>query len=98
MRFGPIPIEDAEGAILAHATVAREKRLRKAHRLTAEDVKALAAAGVREVVAASLASDDVDENQAAARIAGALKHSGIDAPSVGEIVRISVTGKAHVLG
>jgi iron(III) transport system ATP-binding protein len=27
-----------------------------------------------------------------------LKHSGIDAPSVGEIVRISVTGKAHVLG
>ena len=27
-----------------------------------------------------------------------LKHSGIDAPSVGEIVRIAVTGKAHMLG
>jgi molybdenum cofactor cytidylyltransferase len=62
VRFGPIAVEDAEGAILAHSTVAGEKRLRKAHRLTAQDVKELAAAGVREVVAASLASDDVDEN------------------------------------
>ncbi|MGN6770034.1 MAG: NTP transferase domain-containing protein [Rhizobiaceae bacterium] len=89
MRFGPIPIEDAEGAILAHAMVAGEKRLRKAHRLAAEDVKALAAAGVREVVAASLASDDVDENQAAARIAGALKHSGIE-------VKPAATGRVNL--
>ncbi|WP_311028260.1 molybdopterin-binding/glycosyltransferase family 2 protein [Mesorhizobium koreense] len=89
MRFGPIPIEDAEGAILAHATTAGERRLRKAHRLTAEDVKVLAAAGVREVVAASLASDDVDENEAAARIAGVLKHSGIE-------VKPAATGRVNL--
>ena len=37
MRFGPVPVADAEGAILAHSTVAGEKRLRKARRLDAGD-------------------------------------------------------------
>ncbi len=32
MKFGPVPVEDAEGAMLAHATTAGDKRFRKAHR------------------------------------------------------------------
>jgi molybdenum cofactor cytidylyltransferase len=89
MRFGPIAVGDAEGAILAHATMVGDRRLRKAHRLTAEDIRDLAAAGVREVVAASLASDDVDENEAAARIAAALKHSGVE-------VKPAATGRVNL--
>ncbi len=78
MKFGPIPVEDAEGAILAHAAVAGDRRLRKAHRLTAEDVADLKKAGVVEIVAAVLAADDLDENEAATRIAVALKFANIE--------------------
>ena len=47
MKFGPVRVEDAEGALLAHATTAGEKRFRKAHRLTAEDIAFLKSAGIR---------------------------------------------------
>ena len=50
MRFGPVPIDQAEGAVLAHATTAGERRFRKAHRLSAEDVVALKAAGIAEIL------------------------------------------------
>ncbi|TPN91776.1 hypothetical protein FJ980_27955 [Mesorhizobium sp. B1-1-5] len=47
MKFGLVPIDEAEGAVLAHATTAGEKRFRKAHRLSREDIAALKAAGYR---------------------------------------------------
>ncbi len=53
MKFGPVRVEDAEGALLAHATTAGDRRFRKAHRLTAEDIAFLKSAGIREVVALS---------------------------------------------
>jgi molybdenum cofactor cytidylyltransferase len=43
VKFGSIPIDTAEGAVLAHATTAGERRLRKAHRLSADDVSLLKA-------------------------------------------------------
>ena len=89
MRFGPVPVADAEGAILAHSTVAGEKRLRKARRLDAGDVAALAAAGFTEVVVATLAADDVEENDAATRIAEALRFTGIEA-------RPAATGRVNL--
>lgn len=79
MKFGPVAIGEAEGSILAHSTVAGEKRFRKAHRLTAEDVETLRAAGFEEVVVAILDDGDIEENDAAARIAGALRFSGSSA-------------------
>lgn len=87
MKFGPVPVEEAEGAVLAHAAVAGEKRLRKAHRLTAEDVRMLREAGVREVIAAVLAPGDLDEDAAAARIAAALHTDHVEArpPSTGRV-------------
>lgn len=87
MKFGPIAIENAEGAILAHATHAGEKRFRKAHRLTAEDLKDLAEAGVREVIAARLEPDDLDEDEAARRIAAACRAANVEArpPSTGRV-------------
>ncbi|MBZ9683704.1 MULTISPECIES: NTP transferase domain-containing protein [unclassified Mesorhizobium] len=79
MKFGPIPIDAAEGAVLAHATAAGEKRFRKAHRLSAEDVSTLKGAGVSQVVAAVLAPDDLGEDAAAQKIAEGMTLGGIEA-------------------
>lgn len=87
MKFGPVATRDAEGAILAHSTVAGERRLRKARRLTADDISALEAAGIEEIIVAVLATDDVEENEAARRIAAALSFTGIEAraPATGRV-------------
>jgi molybdenum cofactor cytidylyltransferase len=79
VKFGPVPIDEAEGAVLAHATAAGERRLRKAHRLSGKDVAALKAAGVGEVVVAVLAPDDLDEDMAAEKIAASIVHRNIEA-------------------
>ncbi|TGQ73051.1 MAG: 4-diphosphocytidyl-2C-methyl-D-erythritol kinase [Mesorhizobium sp.] len=79
MKFGSVPIDQAEGAVLAHAMTAGERRLRKAHRLGRDDIAALKAAGITEVVAAVLASDDLGEDAAAATIAAAMSHRNIQA-------------------
>lgn len=88
MRFGPVPIGEAEGAILAHSTVVDGKRLRKATILTAEDIEAFRQAGVSEIVVAILSEDDVEENEAAGRLAAALHFSGIEA-------RVPATGRVN---
>lgn len=72
MKFGPIPLEQALGAVLAHSVKLDKGRLRKGAVLDAGDLAALAAAGLREVIAARLDPGDLDENAAAARLAAAL--------------------------
>ncbi|TPI83238.1 molybdopterin-binding/glycosyltransferase family 2 protein [Mesorhizobium sp. B2-8-9] len=89
MRFGPVPIDEAEGAVLAHATTAGEKRFRKAHRLSRQDIEALKAAGVDEVVAAVLAADDLGEDVAAAKIASAMRHRNVE-------VKPAATGRVNL--
>ena len=89
MKFGPVAIEDAEDAVLAHATVAGDRRLKKSHRLTRDDIDVLRAAGIAEVVAAVLADDDLDENAAAAAIASALGSAGIQ-------VKPAATGRVNL--
>jgi len=78
VKFGPVPIEQAEGAVLAHATTAGERRFRKAHRLSGDDVAALKAAGISEVVVAVLALDDLGEDAAAEKIALSMAHRNIE--------------------
>ena len=72
MIFGPTPLEEAEGAILAHTLRLPERVLRKGSALDAAAVAALRAAGYAEVVAARLEPGDVGENEAADRLADAL--------------------------
>jgi molybdenum cofactor cytidylyltransferase len=72
MRFGPVPIDQAVGAILAHSLILGGRKLSKGRVLGATDIKALRAAGVGEVTVAQLDPGDVDENTAAARLAAAL--------------------------
>lgn len=72
MRFGPVPLSEAEGAILAHSVILAEGRLRKGKVLTAPDIARLQEAGHGSVMAARLDPQDVGEDAAAARLAAAL--------------------------
>lgn len=72
MRFGPIRLDAAEGAILAHSHDVEGGRLRKGRTLDARDIARLRAGGATEVIAAVPGPDDVHENDAAARLARAL--------------------------
>lgn len=77
MRFGDTPLDEAEGAILAHSWRAPGKSLNKGRVLSAEDVATLRQAGVTSVIAARLEDGDVPEDEAAARLAQALAGSGL---------------------
>ncbi|MCX7305407.1 MAG: molybdopterin-binding/glycosyltransferase family 2 protein [Hyphomicrobiales bacterium] len=79
MKFGPVQVRDAVGAILAHATEAGECRFPKAHRLTADDVGQLTQAGVRDVVVAVLSPGDLDENAAAGKLVAGMRFAGVEA-------------------
>ncbi len=72
MRFGEIPLDEADGAILAHSVREAGLSLRKGRRLDADDVAALKAAGRRAVVAALLEPGDVHEDEAAKRLSRAV--------------------------
>ncbi|MEO0362159.1 MAG: NTP transferase domain-containing protein [Pseudomonadota bacterium] len=87
MEFGPVPTEDAAGAILAHSIRVGGKRYGKGTRLTAEDVAALAAAGAAEVVVARFGAEDLEEDAAAAVVAAPLAGPGlsISAPFTGRV-------------
>ena len=72
MRFGPTPLEDAKGAVLAHTLRVPGRVLKKGTVLQQDDIDALRAANLREVVAAVMEAGDVPEDEAAQRIAEAL--------------------------
>lgn len=72
MKFGPVPLNDAAGAVLAHSVKTSAGRLRKGLVLGPEDVSALRADGIKTVTVAQLDSGDLDENAAAAHLAAAL--------------------------
>lgn len=77
MFFGPLPLREAEGAILAHSVRRGAVSFKKGRILSAEDVAALRDAGLTSVTAARPGPDDVGEDAAAARIAAALKGPGV---------------------
>ncbi|MXY41247.1 MAG: NTP transferase domain-containing protein [Rhodospirillaceae bacterium] len=79
MEFGSVPIQEAEGAILAHAVRTAAGRLAKGRRLTKDDLAAIADAGFDRIAVARLDPDDLDENDAAARIAAALASDSLRA-------------------
>lgn len=79
MRFGPIPIGQAQGKILGHHISGPKGRraFRKGKPLTGADIEALRELGRQVVYVAELEPDDVDEDTAALRIAQAVKGSGL---------------------
>ncbi len=69
MKFGPTPLAEAEGAILAHSTRHAGGTFRKGRILSAEDVLLLETEGLQSVIAAVLEDGDVHEDPAAQRLA-----------------------------
>lgn len=72
MRFGPVPLDQALGAILAHSVPLSQGRLRKGVVLGQGELDALRAAGLAQVTVARLSPDDLPEDDAALALARAL--------------------------
>ncbi len=72
MKFGPVPIAEAEGAIAAHSLRHASGIIKKGTILSAELIETLRAAGIDEIVAARLEPGDVHEDEAARRVAEVL--------------------------
>ena len=87
MKFGLVPLAEAEGATLAHAVRINGLAVKKGDALTPERRQALAAAGVARVVAARLEEGDVGENEAALELASRLagKNVRIAEPFTGRV-------------
>jgi molybdenum cofactor cytidylyltransferase len=93
MKFGPVPVGETEGAVLAHSVGLSRGRLKKGRRLSAGDVAALAADGLNEITVARLGEDDVPEDMAASRIGAALV---TDPEAQGLVVSAPFTGRVNL--
>ena len=87
MKFGSTPIEEAEGAVLAHAVRIDGVAFKKGDVVTRERRLALEAAGVTSVVAARLEPGDVGENEAALKLGERLTGANLrrSAPFTGRV-------------
>jgi molybdenum cofactor cytidylyltransferase len=77
MKFGPVSLSQAEGAILAHSQRTDTGTIKKGTLLTAKHVDALLAAGLAEVIAARLDPTDMHEDEAAARLAAVVAGANV---------------------
>ncbi|MEX5564088.1 molybdopterin-binding protein [Pseudophaeobacter sp. 1A16562] len=91
MKFGPVPLDQAEGAILAHSLHLETRKIAKGTALTPADLSDLAASGFSEVTAARLESGDMHEDAAAQ----ALAHAIVPDPGA-QGLRISGAGAGRV--
>ena len=92
MDFGPVDLEDALGAVLAHSVPLPGGRLKKGKVLDAGDIEALRGAGRAQVIAARLGPGDLGEDAAALALAEALVagSQGLELQAVG-------TGRVNVM-
>lgn len=93
MKFGPVPLAQALGAVLAHSVAVDGSRLRKGRVLTDADLEAMREAGMTEVTVARLESGDIEENAAAAQLAAALVP---DPDAAGLRLSTATTGRVNV--
>jgi molybdenum cofactor cytidylyltransferase len=77
MKFGAVPVAEALGATAVHSIRTGSLVLKKGTLIRAEEIAALQAAGVKEIVVSRLEPGDVSEDEAAADIAAALKGDGV---------------------
>lgn len=90
MKFGPVPVAQAAGCILAHGLRAGDKVLKKGRQLSAGDVQALEAAGLHTVTVAQLSPDDIAEDQAATELAKQLAGDGV-------MAEVAFTGRVNLV-
>ncbi len=77
MKFGPVRLEDALGAVVAHTHRLAGRVVKKGFVLDAEAIAALRLAGRTELIAARFEPGDVGENEAASRVAAVLESAGL---------------------
>jgi molybdenum cofactor cytidylyltransferase len=77
MKFGALPPREAEGAIAVHSIRKGGLTLKKGTRIGRNEIAALDAAKVGEIVVARLEPGDVGEDVAAAEIAAAVTGTGV---------------------
>ncbi|MEX1258478.1 MAG: molybdopterin-binding protein [Gemmatimonadota bacterium] len=81
MKFGPVPVEEARGKILAHNMTDPDGRrvLRKGQEVDDAVVATLRDLGQASVYVAALQADDVHEDRAAATVASVMLGPGVSA-------------------
>ena len=77
MKFGSVPVAEAEGGTAVHSIRKAGLVLKKGTLIGSSEVAALRAAGIGEVVVARLEPGDVSEDQAAAEIASTVAGEGV---------------------
>jgi molybdenum cofactor cytidylyltransferase len=77
MKFGPVPLAEAKGGVAVHSTRTGGMVLKKGTVIGQDEIAALAAAGISEIVVARIEPGDVSEDVAAADIAAALQGDGV---------------------
>ena len=77
MKFGAVPVAEAEGGIAVHSIRQAGLVLKKGTRIGKAEIAALKAAGIAEIVVARLEPGDVSEDAAAAEIAAAVAGEGV---------------------
>jgi len=77
MKFGAVPIAEAEGSVAVHSIRKGGLVLKKGTRIGKAEIAALAVAGIAEIVAARVEPGDVSEDDAAAEIAAAVAGDGV---------------------
>src|SRR5262249_56095466 len=77
MKFGAVPIGEADGGVAVHSIRKNGFVLKKGTRIGAAEIAAMQAAGIAQVTVARLEPGDVSEDVAAAGIAAALAGGGV---------------------
>lgn len=89
MIFGAVPVDEAEGCILAHSMMIAGRKWPKGRVLSPADLFDLRAEGHATIIAARLERGDVPEDSAATRIAAAIAGPGVEA-------RAAATGRVNL--
>ncbi len=77
MKFGAVPVAEAEGAVAVHSIRNSGIVLKKGTLIGKAEIAALEAAGIAEIVVARVEPGDVPEDAAAAEIAAAVAGEGV---------------------
>src|SRR5437016_1172255 len=77
MKFGTIPVAEAEGSVAVHSIRKAGLVLKKGTAIGKPEIAALLQAGIAEIVVARMEPGDVSEDAAAAAIAAAVAGEGV---------------------
>jgi molybdenum cofactor cytidylyltransferase len=89
MKFGAVPVGEAEGGVAVHSIRQSGLVLKKGTLIGKAEIAALKSAGIAEIVVARIEPGDVSEDAAAAEIAAAVAGEGVH-------VERAFTGRANL--